>query len=75
MARKKKHGGHDEHPSEAWLIPYADILTLLLALFIVLFATSQTDQQKMQQMAQAFTSAFNSGGPSIFDKKIGRAHV
>lgn len=68
MARKKKHGGHDEHPSEAWLIPYADILTLLLALFIVLFATSQTDQQKMQQMAQAFTSAFNSGGPSIFDK-------
>jgi chemotaxis protein MotB len=68
MARKKKGGVSEEHPSEAWLVPYADILTLLLALFIVLFANSQTDQQKMQEMAQAFSAAFQSGGPSIFDK-------
>lgn len=68
MARKKKHGEEEEHPSEAWLVPYADILTLLLALFIVLFANSQTDQQKMAEMAQAFSAAFNRGGPSIFDK-------
>lgn len=68
MARKKRHPAHDEHPSEAWLIPYADILTLLLALFIVLFAVSQTDQKKMQEMAQAFTAAFNAGGPSFFEK-------
>ncbi len=68
MARKKKKGVADEHPSEAWLVPYADILTLLLALFIVLFANSQTDQKKMEAMAQAFSSAFHSGGPSIFDK-------
>lgn len=68
MARKKRGGSHDEHPSEAWLIPYADILTLLLALFIVLFAASQTDQKKMQEMAQAFTAAFNVGGPTILEK-------
>ena len=68
MARRKRQPAHDEHPSEAWLIPYADILTLLLALFIVLFAVSQTDQKKMQEMAQAFAAAFQTGGPSFFDK-------
>lgn len=68
MARKKRHSEEDEHPSEAWLVPYADILTLLLALFIVLFANSQTDQKKITEMAQAFSAAFNRGGPSFFDK-------
>ncbi|WP_110955937.1 flagellar motor protein MotB [Anaerosinus massiliensis] len=68
MARKKRHAPHEEHISEAWLVPYADILTLLLALFIVLFAVSQTDQKKVDEMAQAFSAAFNTGGPSMFDK-------
>lgn len=68
MARKKRHKPHEEHASEAWLLPYSDLLTLLLALFIVLFAVSQTDQQKVTEMAQAFSSAFHSGGPSMFDQ-------
>lgn len=68
MARKKRGHEGEEHPSEAWLVPYADILTLLLALFIVLFAVSQTDQKKMSEMAQAFSSAFHTGGPSMFDQ-------
>ncbi|RKJ44232.1 flagellar motor protein MotB, partial [Butyricicoccus sp. 1XD8-22] len=39
MAKKsKRHKKHEEHIPESWLVPYADILTLLLALFIVLFA-------------------------------------
>jgi chemotaxis protein MotB len=67
MARKKRGKPKEEHASEAWLLPYSDLLTLLLALFIVLFAVSQTDQTKVTQMAQAFSSAFNTGGPSIFD--------
>ena len=40
MARKKKKKHEDEHVDESWLVPYADILTLLLALFIVLYASS-----------------------------------
>jgi len=28
---------------ESWLLPYADLLTLLVALFIVLFAMSEID--------------------------------
>ena len=68
MAKKKRAKKHEEEASEAWLLPYSDLMTLLLALFICLFAISQTDQTKLVQMAQAFTAAFNMGGPSFFDK-------
>ena len=68
MAKKKRGKKHEEEASEAWLLPYSDLMTLLLALFICLFAISQTDQTKLQQMAQAFTAAFNMGGPSFFNQ-------
>lgn len=64
MKRKKKHD-HEEHISEGWLIPYADLLTLLLALFIVLFASSNIDQTKLEKMSQSFNQVF-SGGVSVF---------
>ena len=67
MAKKKRGKKHEEEASEAWLLPYSDLMTLLLALFICLFAISQTDQTKLQHMAQAFTAAFNMGGPSMFE--------
>lgn len=67
MARKKRPKPHEEEASEAWLLPYSDLMTLLLALFICLFAISQTDETKLTQMAQAFSSAFNMGGPSFFE--------
>ena len=45
MSKKKHHHEeHEEHVNhEAWVIPYADMLTLLMALFLVMWATSQTD--------------------------------
>lgn len=62
LAKKhKKHKKHEEHVDESWLVPYADILTLLLALFIVLFASSTVDQQKMEQMSAVFNDIFTSG--------------
>lgn len=68
MARKKREKPQEEHEGEAWLLPYSDLMTLLLALFLALFAMSQTDQKKMSELAEAFSSAFNMGGPSMFDK-------
>ncbi|MGM9572563.1 MAG: flagellar motor protein MotB [bacterium] len=62
MARKHKKEHHEEHIDESWLIPYADLLTLLLALFIVLFASSQVDSQKFASMAASFNSALGGGG-------------
>lgn len=59
MSKKKQH--HEEHVDEAWLLPYSDMLTLLLALFIVMFAMGQTDKAKFQQMAQEFNVIFAGG--------------
>ncbi len=63
---KKKHTEepHEEHADETWLIPYSDLLTLLLALFIVLFASSSLDKKKAAMIEAAFTQAFSpsSGG-------------
>ena len=60
---KKRHPPHEEHVDESWLIPYADILTLLLALFIVLFAASDVDGEKFEAMIQAFGTFFGSEVP------------
>ncbi len=61
MSRKKQHSEpHEEHADETWLIPYSDLLTLLLALFIVLFASSSLDKEKAAQMEYAMAAAFNS---------------
>lgn len=58
MAKKRNKKKLDDHMDESWLLPYADILTLLLALFIVLFAMSSVDAQKFQQLSQVFNSVF-----------------
>jgi chemotaxis protein MotB len=66
VAKKHKKQHHEEHIDESWLIPYADMLTLLLALFIVLFASSTVDQTKYDLMADTFFNAFT-GQASIMD--------
>lgn len=51
----------EEQINETWLIPYADILTLLLALFIILFASSQLDQSKFERLSLSFNEAMTGG--------------
>jgi chemotaxis protein MotB len=53
---KQRHEDeHEEHVNhEAWVIPYADVLTLLMALFLVLFALGQTDEEKLKLAADSF---------------------
>ena len=64
--RRKRREHHEEHVDESWLLPYADLLTLMVALFIVLFASSAIDAQKFQQISNSFNSALTSG-TGIFD--------
>jgi len=66
LAKKTRHKKHEEHIDESWLVPYADILTLLLALFIVLFASSTVNQEKLQQMSAVFNEVFD-GGVGVMD--------
>ncbi|MDF2814739.1 MAG: motB [Paenibacillus sp.] len=63
--RRKQH--HEEHMDETWLIPYADLLTLLLALFIILFASSEVDSKKYDNIMRSLNSAF-SGGTNLFQQ-------
>lgn len=64
MAKKPKK--HEDHVDESWLLPYSDLMTLLLALFIVLAASSSTDQAKLDQMSEVFQS-FLIGGSGIME--------
>ncbi|MGN7457349.1 flagellar motor protein MotB [Paenibacillus pasadenensis] len=66
MSKKHKHEEHEEHVDESWLIPYADLLTLLLALFIVLYASSSVDAKKFEEMSRAFNIAL-SGGNGVLE--------
>ena len=59
--RRQRKKEEEEHVSEAWLLPYADLLTLLLALFIVLFASSEVDARKFDQISDSFNSVFTGG--------------
>ena len=60
---------HDD--SERWLLTYADMITLLLALFIVMFAMSSVNATKFQSLQESLKDAFSGrilGGKSITAK-------
>ncbi len=61
VKRKPELPHHEEHADETWLVPYSDLLTLLLALFIVLFASSSLDKDKAALIQYALAAAFGSG--------------
>ena len=58
MAKHGKKAHHEEEMGEAWLLPYSDLMTLLLAVFIVLYAVSQQDTTKMAAISEAFRSIY-----------------
>ncbi|MCA1064479.1 flagellar motor protein MotB (plasmid) [Rossellomorea sp. AcN35-11] len=72
MARKKKHA---EHIDESWLIPYCDLLTLLLALFFALWAISDENPQKYQELAIVFESELKSNGVMDFQAPLQQRDV
>lgn len=57
MARRRKaHGGHANH--ERWLLTYADMITLLLALFIIMYGISAVDKSKYIELSESLSKAF-----------------
>lgn len=58
---KKKKEPREETESKGWLLPYSDMLTLLLALFIVMFAMSQVDKAKFENVSKQFNVIFAGG--------------
>lgn len=52
---------------ESWLLPYADLLTLLLAVFIILFASSSLDEGKFSKLSSVFNEVFE-GGTGVMEQ-------
>jgi len=64
--RHEEHEEHEEHVNhEAWVIPYADMLTLLMCLFLVLFAIGRTDASKAKLAAQSIKSQLDGTGKVV----------
>ncbi len=66
--RKRRAEESDQHMDERWLLTYADMITLLMALFIVMFAMSSVNESKFESLQKSLTEAFSGkimGGESI----------
>jgi chemotaxis protein MotB len=67
--KKKRGDDHGDHPDERWLVTYADLMTLLVALFMVLFSISSVNKSKFESLQQSLQEAFSGkilpGGKSI----------
>src|SRR6266571_5227568 len=55
------HGGGHEGGDERWLLTYADMITLLMALFMVLFSISSVNISKYQVLQHSLQKAFLGG--------------
>ena len=69
-AGKKRRGPAAEQSNEErWLLTYADMITLLMALFMVLFSIANVNQEKMKQLSKSLNEAFSGkilpGGKSV----------
>lgn len=58
MSKKKKKHAEHEHADERWLLTYADMITLLLALFIVLFSMSTLDVKLFMELKESLSQSF-----------------
>lgn len=56
----RRGGAHEEEHEnhERWLVSYADMITVLMALFIVLYAMSQVDENKYEALRDGLSQAF-----------------
>ena len=67
---RKRRGAAAAHDNEErWLLTYADMITLLMALFMVMFSIANVNQSKLDALSQSLTEAFSGkilpGGKSI----------
>ncbi len=59
MARRARAHAPAHSNSERWLLTYADMITLLLALFIILFSISSINKVKFKALAHDMSGGFN----------------
>jgi chemotaxis protein MotB len=66
---RRRGGGAHEDGGERWLLTYADMITLLMALFMVLFSISSVNISKVVSLQESLRAAFSGnilpGGKAI----------
>src|SRR5579862_8366807 len=70
---RKKHEDHANH--EAWAIPYADLLTLLLAFFVVMYAISSVNAGKYRVLSDSLFAAFRGAPRTMMPIQVGEKQV
>jgi chemotaxis protein MotB len=67
--RRRRRGGEEHTDDERWLLTYADMITLLMALFMVLFSISSVNTSKFETLQRTLKEAFSGkvlpGGQSV----------
>jgi chemotaxis protein MotB len=68
---RRRYGAEASHDEERWLLTYADMITLLMALFMVLFSITSVNKSKLEVLSKTLQEAFSGkvlpGGTSIRD--------
>ncbi|MEZ7890957.1 MAG: OmpA family protein [Candidatus Wallbacteria bacterium] len=62
MAKKQEQ--EKEMNFEAWLLPYSDMMTLLVAFFIIMYALGISEKEKSKQVLENISEAFGVPGLS-----------
>jgi chemotaxis protein MotB len=66
---RRRHSGGEAESEDRWLLTYADMITLLMALFMVLFSITSVNKSKLEILSKTLQEAFSGkvlpGGESI----------
>lgn len=70
--KKGRRGDHEEHGhDERWLVSYADMITLLMAMFLVLWSMASINTSKFEALSQSLKEAFSGkilpGGSAVMN--------
>ncbi len=73
---RRRGNRHEEHQNhEAWAIPYADLMTLLLAFFVVMYAISTVNEGKYRVLSDALVAAFRGTPRTLEPIQVGEKQV
>jgi len=70
-SRRRKGHAEEHHVDERWLVSYADMITVLMALFIVLYALSTVNQKKYDELKNSLASGFGTTKSTKVDQSQG----
>src|SRR5690606_6992326 len=57
--RRRKADAAPEHADERWMVSYADMITLLMALFLIMSSMASLNTSKFESLAASLREAFS----------------